>query len=95
MAALNYSGMITASRAHEQDEDAYEEDDISNSSHLVDKRIKSSNIEYRPFNEWKKTKVWNYELKNSESVECVAVGSGWCSAYTNYNYVRIFSADGI
>lgn len=32
MAALNYSGMVTASRLLEQDEDVYEEDDQSQAS---------------------------------------------------------------
>ena len=57
--------------------------------------MKSSNIEFRPFNEWKQTKQWNYELKNGESAECVAIGSGWACVYTNYSYIRVFSSDGI
>ncbi len=93
MAVVNYSGLFTASHCKEQDEDAYE-DDIDEAADN-DKRRKSSNIEYRPFDEWKGTKPWNHELKNGESVECLAIGSGWCCALTNFNYLRVFSHDGI
>ena len=40
-------------------------------------------------------KEWNYELKNGESVECLAVGSGWNAVHTTFNYLRIFSNNGI
>ena len=40
-------------------------------------------------------KEWNYELKNGESVECLAVGSGWNAVLTTFNYLRIFSNNGI
>ncbi len=92
MAALNYSGMIIASKAQEQEEDEYEDDlEVDEQA----KRKKNSNIMFKPFNEWKDAKDWSYELKGGESVECVAVGSGWCAALTDFNYIRIFSSDGI
>ena len=59
------------------------------------KRRKNSNIMFQPFNEWKDVKPWNFELKNGESAECLAIGSGWCAVQTNFNYIRIFSNDGI
>ena len=40
-------------------------------------------------------KSWNYELKHGESAECLAIGSGWCAVQTNFNYIRIFSTEGI
>lgn len=46
-------------------------------------------------NEHKDFKDWNYELPQGESVECLAIGSGWCAAFTSANYYRIFSTDGI
>ena len=97
MAAMNYNGVLLASQAEEKNEDQYE-DDIADDEMNEDenyKRRKSSNIQYKPFNEWKDVKEWNYELKNSESVECLAVGSGWNAVLTNYNYIRIFSNNGI
>lgn len=52
---------------------------------------KNSTIYFKPFNEWKTLKDWSYELKDGESVECLALGSGWCAAATNFGYIRIFS----
>ena len=93
MATLNYSGMLLANPALEQDEDAYEEiEDLHDEA--ANKR-KHSNIEFRPFNEWKNIKPWTYQLKNGESVECMAIGTGWCAVLTNYNYIRVFSHTGI
>ena len=105
MAALNYSGAIFASRAEEKTEDEYEDDGVDEDENEDDKvkkaakeaakRRKNSNILFQPFNEWKDVTSWNYELHNGESVECLAIGSGWCAAQTNFNYIRIFSNDGI
>ena len=58
------------------------------------KRKKNSNIQFKPFNEWKDVSEWNYELKNGESVECLASGSAWNAVLTNFNYIRIFSNNG-
>ena len=92
MATLNYSGMLIANPALEQDEDAYEEvDELDEQGN----RRKNSNIEFRPFNEWKNVKPWNFQLKNGESVECLSMGTGWCCAYTNFNNIRVFSHTGI
>ena len=97
MAAVNYSGAIFASRAEERTEDEYEDDCLDQDVEMDEmaKRRKNSNILFQPFNEWKDVKPWNYELKNQESVECLAIGSGWCAIHTNFNYIRIFSNDGI
>ena len=59
------------------------------------RRKKNSNIQFRPLNEIKDTKEWDYELPLGESVECLAVGSGWVAVFTSANYFRVFSADGI
>lgn len=40
-------------------------------------------------------KPWSYQFKNGESVECMAMGTGWCCALTNFNYIRVFSNSGI
>mmetsp|Transcript_20075 Transcript_20075/g.27124 ORF Transcript_20075/g.27124 Transcript_20075/m.27124 type:complete len:104 (-) Transcript_20075:1309-1620(-) len=97
MAALNYNGVLLASQAEEKNEDQYEDDDIVDDMNEDDmfKRRKNSNIQYKPFNEWKDVKEWTYELMNGESAECLAVGSGWNAVLTNYNYIRIFSNNGI
>lgn len=97
MATLNYNGVLMASQAEEKNEDAYEED-LPGEDEIVDemfKRRKNSNIHFKPFNEWKDVKEWSYELKNGESAECLAAGSGWNAVLTNYNYLRIFSNNGV
>jgi hypothetical protein len=99
MACLNYSGLFLASKATITEIDEYEEDDIDDEMAAVDeekRRKKSSNIQFKPFDESRDLKEWNYELKNNESVECLASGSGWCCVLTSpCNYIRVFSADGI
>ena len=97
MASLNYNGVLLASQAEEKNEDVYE-DDLADEDEMADellRRKKNSNIQFKPFNEWKDVKEWNYELKNGESVECLATGSSWNAVLTNYNYIRIFSNNGI
>ena len=59
------------------------------------KRRKNSNIQFKPLNEWKEIKEWNFELPLGESAECLAIGSGWCTVYTSANNFRVFSNDGI
>ena len=93
MAAMNYSGLLVASKAAPSDDD-YENEELFGEDDLA-QRKKNSNIHFKPFNEYKDAKEWNYELKNGESVECLAVGSGWCTVLTSCNYLRVFSTDGI
>lgn len=98
MATMNYSGLFIASKAQIQTIDDYEDDCLDDDLGGVDdqaKRKKNSNIQFKPFNEFKEVKEWNYELKNGESAECLAAGSGWCCVLTSFNYLRIFSVDGI
>ena len=95
MAALNYAGLLMASKAQQQDMDDYEEDLDDEMVDEAAKRRKHSNIQFKALNEWKEVKDWNYQLPLGESVECLAIGSGWCAAYTSLNYFRIFSNDGI
>jgi hypothetical protein len=52
---------------------------------------KHSRIYFKPFNEWKVLKDWRYQLKDDESVECLAMGTGWCAAATSKDYIRIFA----
>lgn len=94
MAALNYSGLFLASKRIVQDQDDYEEDaEIDANPNEIDK--KASYIYYKPLNEWKKQKEWNYKLNDGESVEAIASGSGWCACYTDQGYLRIFSQTGV
>jgi hypothetical protein len=94
MAALNYTGLFLASRSQQVDLDKYENDDYEMMDDLA-RRRKNSNIQFKPLNEQKGTKEWNFELPSDESAECLAVGSGWCAVSTSANYFRIFSSDGI
>ena len=97
MATLNYSGMLIASKAIESDLDNYEDDDEMEVVDDDDTKYnkKNSQIYFKPFNEWKNLKDWHYELKDGESVECLAIGSGWCAVATDFGYIRIFSNDGV
>jgi hypothetical protein len=97
MAVLSYSGVLLASRAEERDENEYEEDELDDDVLGADleKRKKSSNIQFKPFSSTGASKEWSYELKNRESVECLAMGSRWCAVLTTNNYLRVFSTDGI
>lgn len=82
MAALNYSGLFLASKRVVQDQDDYEEDaEIDANPNEIDK--KASYIYFKPLNEWKKQKEWNYKMNDGESVEAIASGSGWCACYTD------------
>ena len=98
MATLNYNGVLMASKAEEKNEEQCEDDHLSEDELLDDvifHRRKNSNIQYKPFNEWKDAKEWNFVLKNGESAECLAVGSGWNAVLTNFNYLRVFSNNGV
>lgn len=79
---------------YEEDED---EDDMMDIDENKDKKKskKNSHIHYKPFNENKLVSDWHFELKDGESSECLAVGSGWVAALTDWGYVRIFSNEGI
>jgi hypothetical protein len=97
MATMNYTGLFMASKQQVTDMDDYE-DDALDDDEMVDemtKRKKSSNLQFKPLNERLDLKEWNYELPQGESVECLAIGSKWCVALTNANYLRVFSSDGI
>ena len=103
MAALNYSGLIIASKGEEDDMDKYEDDDnLSNDDMDIDgnnkkksKGKKNSHIYFKPFNENKNMKSWQFEFKDGENVECLALGTGWSVAFTDFGYIRVFSIDGI
>jgi hypothetical protein len=93
-AALNYCGLILANPVQQQNLDDYEEVDDEMLDELG-KRRKNSNIQFKPLNESKDGKEWNYELAAGESAECLAIGSGWAAVFTSSNYFRVFSSDGI
>ena len=96
MASLNYSGLMIASKAEQQDLDNYEEDEEQLSQKpsqdeflKVDK--KCSYLYYKPLNEWKNLKDWHFKMRNDESIECIAQGTSWCACYTDKGYIRVFS----
>lgn len=100
-AVLNYQGLVIASKAEAQDMDNYEEEEEEDDLMDVDgdkekkKSKKNSHIHYKAFNEHKQVNDWHFELKDGESSECLAIGSGWVAALTDCGYIRIFSNDGI
>lgn len=100
MAALNYAGLIIASKAIETDMDKYEEDEDDedmgmNKEKEAKRSAKNSHIIFKPFNENRVLKDWHYELKDGESVDCLALGTGWAAVLTDFQYIRVFSMDGI
>lgn len=91
--------MVLASKGEESDLDKYEDDvddDMDDGmSDAQKKKKKMSHIYFRPFNEYKNLKDWHYEIEDGENVECLAMGTGWVAAYTDFGYIRVFSSDGI
>jgi len=79
--------------------DKYEEEDemeLENGMDIDGKiNKKNSHIYFKYFNEVKNYKDWHYQLKNDENVECLAQGTGWIAAFTDYGYIRVFSVEGI
>jgi hypothetical protein len=56
----------------------------------IDKR--GSYLYFKPLNEWnKQLKDWHFKLNYGETILCIAQGSGWCAAYTNAGFIRVFS----
>lgn len=100
MATLNFSGLIIASKAIESDLDKYEEEEDDDDLDLDKEKEtknskKNSHIIFKPFSEHKNLKDWHFELKDGESVDCLAIGSGWSAVLTDFGYIRVFSIDGI
>ena len=95
MAALNYSGMLLASKGSDTNEDEYENDEEVSMDMDAKVNHKNSHVYYKPFNEWKNFREWHMELKDGEKAECLALGSGWCAVQTDFGYVRVFSMEGI
>ena len=68
MACLNYSGLLLASKG-DYDDDKYDEDEEEDEDmkvQTVDKR--GSYVYFKPLNEWKKLKDWNYKMPYGESI---------------------------
>ncbi|CDW81941.1 wd repeat and hmg-box dna-binding protein 1-like [Stylonychia lemnae] len=104
MASMNYSGLALASEAEKVNEDDYEEDDLEEDEMESDakkaereqkKLRKHSHIYFKPFSQYKTLRDWHYQLDLGENIECLANGSDWVAIYTNLNYVRVFSNEGI
>lgn len=99
MSCLSYSGMLLASKGVEADLDNYEEDEdedmVDGAEKEAKKSKKYSHLLYKPFNTYKDRKAWHFALKHGEQVECLALGTGWAAAATDFGYLRIFSAEGI
>lgn len=71
---MNYTGLITASRAVEQDIDQYE-DDVEEKSQGHDKNY--SYLYFKPFDERKVGGEWSCKMPLDENIETIAGGSGW------------------
>jgi hypothetical protein len=105
MASVGYSGMILASKGAENEDGEEEMDDfIRPDDEDIDmddpereekKRKKHAHIQFKPFNTFKTIKDWHFALKHNEQVECLAIGSGWCAAATDFGYLRVFSVEGV
>lgn len=105
MASVGYSGMILASKGAENEDGEEDMDDfIRPDDEDIDmddpereekKRKKYAHIQFKPFNTWKTIKDWHFALKHNEQVECLAIGSGWCAAATDFGYLRVFSVEGV
>lgn len=105
MVSLSNAGMLLASKGAEgadEDEDMDdfirpddEDMDMDDKEREEKRRKKYAHLLFSPFNTWKNLKGWHFSLKHGEQVECVAIGSGWCAAATDFGYVRVFSIEGV
>jgi hypothetical protein len=101
MVALGHAGMLIASKGADDEEmDDFirpddEDIDMENAEDEEKKRKKHAHLLFKPFNSHKNLKDWHLALKHSEQVECVAIGSGWAAAATDFGYIRVFSHEGI
>jgi ferredoxin-like protein FixX len=104
MASIGYSGMLLASKGEgadgEEDMDDFirpdDEDIDMDDPDKDEKKIKKhAHIQFKPFNTYKNIKDWHFALKYNEQIECLAIGSGWCAAATDFGYIRVFSIEGV
>ncbi|TNV85001.1 hypothetical protein FGO68_gene11836 [Halteria grandinella] len=103
MVALGHGGMLIASKGEggeEEEMDEFirpddEDIDMENGDDEQKKLKRNAHILFKPFNTHKSLKDWHFALKHSEQVECVAMGSGWCAAATDFGYIRVFSHEGV
>ena len=99
MVSLSYAGMLMASKGtdegvEEEELDGFIDEDM-NMEDEDKKRKRHSHLLFKPFNSWKSLKDWHFSLKHGEQVECLAMGSGWCAAATDFGYIRVFSTEGV
>ncbi len=98
-AALNYSGMILASKAIQGDLDEYEDDEAEDDEDMeIDggakdkkKQKQYSHIYFKPFSNIKNLKDWHYKLEKGEIIECLAIGTNWAAVVTDFGYLRVFT----
>ena len=48
------------------------DEDLPEDERALLKRKKKSNVLFKPFDEWRDVKEWNYEMPSGESIECLA-----------------------
>jgi hypothetical protein len=106
MCSIGHSGMLLASKGtdtgmedEEMDDFISPEDDedveMAGADNEEKKRKRHAHIQFKAFNTYKNIKDWHFALKNGEQVECLALGSGWAAAATDYGYIRVFSSEGV
>ena len=89
MGTMNYMGAILASKAESVNENEYENELEK------DETKKCSYIQYKSFTYNYEAYDWIHKLQKNENVECVCIGSIWCAAATDFNFLRIFNLVGI
>jgi hypothetical protein len=75
MAIMNYTGLVTASKRIQINEDEYEDDLAENKDNEIDKKY--SYIYFKPFDERKQSykNGWHFKMQDHESIEAIAQGS--------------------
>lgn len=91
MACLNYSGLLLASRGEVQDDNQYEEEDLNSQTD----NKKNSTLLFKPFDQLKNNESWHFQMEKGERIESIALGTQWAACYTDKNFIRLFSHEGI
>jgi len=55
--------------------------------------LNRSHLVYIPFSDF--NKQWKVMLQENEQVVCLAAGTEWACALTDFNYLRLFTSQGV
>jgi len=86
LAVMNNCGAFLSNKLDDENEDAYEKEDVKQCAVVEFKSIQT--------NLYSAYKDWSVTLPSKESPLCLAMGTDWCAVFTNSFYLRVFSLYG-